>query len=175
MMMAGARRPTACDDTVRPGVARSVPDRRYLRGGPLMSARQRTRALVTLFALLLAVYLVRPYLAALLLPTRILVTNKSTYDISFVTVEATSDRFDLGRLRAGSSLVLPRARLRAGVRYEIFGNQFSGDELLNYYEYALRNGENVRLFINENRCMWFEGERILTSNGVTPKRQISVP
>ncbi len=146
-----------------------------------MSPRTRTRIFTLAFVLagLLVVYFVRQPLDVFPREPRLVFENHSSSDIAHLIVETASNLVDVGRVRSGDTVILP-INPQPGERYVIEGNEFSGDELIDYLGMAHRDRTDVRLGIDEHGCGSLEDDGPLhgESFNLHPdpiKRRIEVP
>src|SRR4051794_7390900 len=118
-----------------------------------MIAIKRICILAVVFFLLLALFSIREYLDAVPHVPRLIFENGGTSDIAHLYIETASTRVDVGRVKSGGAVTLP-VKPRAGEQYSIVGNDFSGDELIHYLEFARRDRTDVHLGVDQHGCGW---------------------
>jgi hypothetical protein len=137
-----------------------------------MKKSGRIAFLVFLFAGLLMIYLWQQYLASFPREPRLIFENGGLSGIDRLVVETSSRKIDLGRVRAGRTIVLP-IEPETGDVYTIEGNQFSGPELIYYLSLARQARADVRLGIDEHGCGWIEEDGPFHHDGYPSKRVVT--
>lgn len=124
---------------------------------------------MSVLAILAGIYSVQQFLASTPREPRILFQNKGASDIDRLIVEIGPLKSDLGRVKAGATIILP-IKLRAEEGYLIHENEFSGEELINCMEVARQNRADLRIGVDNHGCGWLEDEGVGHADGFPTKR-----